>query len=144
VTRWCRLWLGVSAFLVAGTLATCGGGGVSYDLTRHDEHSVKRAMPESSGFRDSLSELLFPHLAEDDTVYAPGFTERAFRTVQPGYSQAQVLTLLGKPLGLRDYDGYTYWYYSQHGRRSKSFFLRLIGFDSSHHVVATEHAFLLE
>lgn len=130
--------------LLASFLSSCGGGTTTYDLGHYDARAEKRAKPESSGFKDRLSELVLPYLADDDTAYAPGFTESAFRRIRPGYSQAQVIALLGNPLGSRDYEGFTYWYYSQHGRRSKSFFLRLVGFDASHHVVATEHTFLLD
>jgi hypothetical protein len=34
----------------------------------------------------------------DDTIYARGYSEKGFQSVQPGMSKDQVRTLLGKPL----------------------------------------------
>ncbi len=47
-------------------------------------------------------------LYRDTSVYAPGFTQRAFEQVRPGLTQSEVRQLLGEPLGVRG----RAWYYS--------------------------------
>jgi outer membrane protein assembly factor BamE (lipoprotein component of BamABCDE complex) len=47
-------------------------------------------------------------LYRDTSIYAPGFTQRAFDKVRPGMTQSEVRQLLGEPLGVRD----RAWYYS--------------------------------
>jgi outer membrane protein assembly factor BamE (lipoprotein component of BamABCDE complex) len=47
-------------------------------------------------------------LYRDTSVYAPGFTQRAFEQVRPGMTQSEVRRLLGEPLGSRG----RAWYYS--------------------------------
>lgn len=47
-------------------------------------------------------------LYRDTSVYAPGFTQRAFDQVRPGMTQREVRQLLGEPLGMRGHA----WYYS--------------------------------
>lgn len=41
-------------------------------------------------------------LGPDTTLWAPGFTESAFLSVQPGMDRKQVYALLGKPLWASD------------------------------------------
>jgi outer membrane protein assembly factor BamE (lipoprotein component of BamABCDE complex) len=36
---------------------------------------------------------------EEDTVYAPGYSDKAFRRVKRGMSEQEVLNILGSPLG---------------------------------------------
>jgi hypothetical protein len=47
---------------------------------------------------DGLGGLVFGLLGEEDTVYAPGYSDRAFRQVEIGMSQQEVLSLLGEPI----------------------------------------------
>ena len=47
-------------------------------------------------------------LYRDTSVYAPGFTQRAFDQVRLGMTQSEVRQLLGEPLGVRG----RAWYYS--------------------------------
>jgi outer membrane protein assembly factor BamE (lipoprotein component of BamABCDE complex) len=47
-------------------------------------------------------------LYRDTSIYAPGFTQRAFEEVHPGMTQSEVRQLLGEPLGVKDQA----WYYS--------------------------------
>ena len=47
---------------------------------------------------DGLDALLFSRMFQEDTVYAPGYSDAAFRKVTVGMSQAEVLALLGPPL----------------------------------------------
>lgn len=47
-------------------------------------------------------------LYRDTSVYAPGFTQRAFEQVRPGMTESEVRQLLGEPLGVQG----RAWYYS--------------------------------
>ena len=47
---------------------------------------------------DGLDGLFFSRLFQEDTVYAPGYSDTAFRKVTVGMSQAEVLALLGPPI----------------------------------------------
>jgi len=52
-----------------------------------------------------------------DTVYSKGFSEKAFSQVSPGMSKADVLQLLGEPLGIDEHhDRDETWWYSNDGR----------------------------
>jgi inner membrane protein len=50
------------------------------------------------GSRDPLREGLIGAVVRGQTEYAPGFSERAFASVAPGMSEAEVAQLLGPPL----------------------------------------------
>jgi hypothetical protein len=84
----------------------------------------------SPSWADALGELVLPLLDDGgDTVYAPGFREAAFRSLPLGADSAAARRVLGAPLDqARHDDGETYWYYSQHGPRSKSYFMRILVF----------------
>ena len=56
---------------------------------------------------DGLDNLIFSLLLKDTTVYAPGYSEQAFKTIRRGMSEHEVFTMLGKPLS----EG---WYYDSH------------------------------
>jgi hypothetical protein len=47
-----------------------------------------------------------------DTEYAPGYSESAFRTVNIGTTEEEVLRLLGEPLQVRETAPYIWWLYS--------------------------------
>ena len=47
---------------------------------------------------DGLDGLFFSRLFQEDTIYAPGYSDTAFRKVTVGMSQAEVLALLGPPI----------------------------------------------
>jgi hypothetical protein len=48
---------------------------------------------------DGFSGLVLKWILTDDTEYATGYSDSAFRTVHPGMSADQVLTSVGRPLG---------------------------------------------
>lgn len=56
--------------------------------------------------------------ATEDTEYAPGYSERAFRAVELGDAEAEVLAALGEPLSERVGEPSTTWLYADggHGR----------------------------
>jgi hypothetical protein len=78
-------------------------------------------------FVESL--LFFP----DDTIYAPGYSENAFRKIGAGQLEEEVLALLGEPLEkkLSPASGHEYWYYSEHGPRYQNFWNKIVIFDPS-------------
>jgi inner membrane protein len=61
----------------------------------------------SSG--DPVREAVVGLVLREDTAYASGFSEKAFRTITPGMSEAQVRRLLGAPIGES-------WFYSPRGQ----------------------------
>lgn len=84
---------------------------------------------------DGLGELVLPFLdGGGDTAYAPGFREDAFRSLPVGADLATAHRAVGAPLDQSRYGGETYWYYSRHGPRSKSYFLRILIFDQTEHL----------
>ena len=57
---------------------------------------------------DNLGGLIFPLFMDEDTEYAPGYNDQAFRKVAAGMTQPEVSTLLGQPLStLYSRDGET-------------------------------------
>ena len=54
-----------------------------------------------------------------DTVYAPNFTQEKFDYIKPGIDSAQVISLLGQPLGKQKLDNsQCIWYYTGDGKCS--------------------------
>lgn len=47
---------------------------------------------------DGLGGVVWPLVFETDTEYASGYSEAAFRRVQPSMSRQAVISLLGRPL----------------------------------------------
>lgn len=47
---------------------------------------------------DGLDGFLWSLLSDEDTVYAPGYSDRSFRQVQIGMTAGEVLTRLGEPI----------------------------------------------
>jgi hypothetical protein len=71
-----------------------------------------------------------------DTRYAPRYDERRFRSIKPGATAAEVVTLLGEPLSRRNWgDGTTIWYYSDPGP-SQNYFVRVLIFSPEDRVIA--------
>jgi len=74
------------------------------------------------------SVVIFPH----DTIYAVGYSEKAFRQVRSEEPRGRVLALLGEPLSRSDFsDDHTeYWYYSKHGPRYDTYWNKIVVFDA--------------
>jgi outer membrane protein assembly factor BamE (lipoprotein component of BamABCDE complex) len=51
--------------------------------------------------------------SRDTTVYAPGFNEEAFQRLKPGMELAEVYSLLGEPLAVRQEDSPERWCYGE-------------------------------
>jgi inner membrane protein len=58
---------------------------------------------------DPVRDAIVGFVLREDTSYASGFSEKAFRTIAPGMSKAQVRRLLGAPIGES-------WFYSPLGQ----------------------------
>ena len=53
--------------------------------------------------------------------------------------------ILGPPLHKREFaDGRTYWYYSRHGRRFDSYFVRILVFDEQGRLLARRSYFYVD
>jgi inner membrane protein len=59
--------------------------------------------------RDRVREAMVGFVLREDTAYANGFSETAFRTITPGMSDQEVRRLLGVPIGES-------WFYSPRGQ----------------------------
>jgi outer membrane protein assembly factor BamE (lipoprotein component of BamABCDE complex) len=57
---------------------------------------------------EGLDGLLFARTVHEDTIYAPGYSDAAFRKIHRSMSEAEVLRLLPSPIG-------EVWIYSEHG-----------------------------
>jgi hypothetical protein len=68
--------------------------------------------------------LVFP----DDTMYAPGFSEKAFGAISLGEKGSRVLEILGEPFSRRVgfTNGNEYWSYSKRGIRHKNYWIRIV------------------
>jgi hypothetical protein len=49
---------------------------------------------------DGLDGLIWSSMFEEDTVYAPGYSDASFRKVANGMSESELKSLLGDPLSL--------------------------------------------
>jgi len=134
---------GFRILLVSGLVLLSAGAGVftmrvpfSYDLATDDGLARWHTRPAwVAGWLTRLGEVVLPLLERGDTEYARGFTERAFSEVEPGASQGAVRQSLGAPLLTKAFpDGTTVWYYSRHGPRSRSYFIRALEFSSDNKV----------
>jgi outer membrane protein assembly factor BamE (lipoprotein component of BamABCDE complex) len=57
-------------------------------------------------------------LVRDDTVYAPGYSEAKFTSIQLGMSREEVTRLLGQPLNVDSAPGYILWTYASSDLRN--------------------------
>ncbi len=63
----------------------------------------------------TLLALVAGWLADDSTVYAPGYSYRRFRAIRPGMPRAEVIRSLGPPLSIDPAPGRTRWAYGSPG-----------------------------
>jgi outer membrane protein assembly factor BamE (lipoprotein component of BamABCDE complex) len=57
--------------------------------------------------------LIYPGI---DTHYTQGFSQRKFAKVQPGMTKAEVLNLLGEPIGGPEAVASSHWSYTRDGK----------------------------
>ena len=134
-------------FLAATSLVVSCTWRSEYDLSR--DSSARSADSPSTKFerpwRDSLGELIFPLIEEDDTRYAAGYAEHVFLSLEIGTSKEQVRRRLGLPLSTKTFDGdYECWYYSEAGRLYKSYFVRVLKFDMQGTLIGRYQSFYLD
>ena len=55
-----------------------------------------------------------------DTQYAPGYSEAKFKSIKPGDSEQQVISMLGQPFSTEDSKPFVEWIYSADEQRSYS------------------------
>ena len=115
-----------------------------YDLNERAKAEPPQPV-RSSGWKEALGEAVLPLLGHHDTEYAPGFKERSFQTLEMGISQDEVKRIIGDPLFTKTFpDGRVYWYYSRHGKTSKSFFTRILVFREDGRLIARHTEFYLD
>jgi outer membrane protein assembly factor BamE (lipoprotein component of BamABCDE complex) len=87
-------------------------------------------------FNDRSAHVLF---FPEDTHYAAGFSEEAFRRVHRGQAKGEVLKLLGEPLGRYQLEssGQEVWRYATSGPEYSNYWIRIVEFDRSGKVVTT-------
>jgi len=108
-----------------------GRGQYQYDLNATAGPDLTTIPLQSSSWKEALGEAVLPFLDTHDTEYAAGFREDVFRSLEMGISQDEVRRRLGAPISTKSFpDGITYWYHSRHGAKSKSYFMRILAFDS--------------
>jgi hypothetical protein len=131
-------------FLISVVALSCRGQAV-YDLNAQAKPDSSKSPPRSSSWKEAVGEVVLPLFDKNDTEYAPGFKEEVFRSVEMGFSQDEVKRRLGEPLSSKTFaDGNTCWYYSRHGKKSKSYFLRLLEFDGKGILVARRAEFYVD
>jgi hypothetical protein len=129
----------ISLLLVA---ASCGR--YEYSLSEKKPASPAGDRAVGGDWLSALGERILPLIEEHDTQYAPGYREEVFRTLAFGVTEADVARLLGPPLLAKRFsDGNTCWYYTRHGERSASYFVRVLEFDPRCVLVARRHYFYL-
>ena len=134
--------------LVALLMQACDGR-FEYDLfdTGSEAPSSQSADVESTdgSWTAALGELILPLIDKHDTEYAPNYSEEVFRSLELGSDTAAVEQLLGPPLLAKEFpDDKTYWYYSRHGERFDSYFVRILVFDGEGSLVARRSYFYVD
>jgi len=133
----------ISLVSVFATLS-CRGTSV-YDLNAKAQSEPPKTPRQSSSWKEAIGEAVLPLIDKHDTEYAAGFKEDVFRSLKMGISQVDVKTRLGEPLSTKSFpDGNTCWYYSRHGTKSKSYFVRLLEFDAKGVLVARRAEFYVD
>jgi outer membrane protein assembly factor BamE (lipoprotein component of BamABCDE complex) len=133
----------VALSLVWVSMLSCSGASV-YDLNTKSQPEPPKP-PRSTSWREALGEVVLPLFDRNDTEYATAFKEEVFRALEMGLSQDDVKRRLGEPVSTKTFsDGDTCWYYSRHGKQSKSYFVRLLEFDGKGILVARRSAFYLD
>lgn len=130
----------ISLLLVA---ASCG----RYEYSLSEKKPAASPAGDRAAGDDWLSavgERILPLIEEHDTQSAPGYREEVFRALAFGAAEADVARLLGPPLLTKQFsDGSTCWYYTRHGERSASYFVRVLEFDQRGVLIARRHYFYL-
>jgi hypothetical protein len=109
-----------------------------YQLT--DEKTPSQTAGD--GWLEAAGERILPLIDKHDTEYAPGYREEVFSKVALGVTEAEVARLLGPPLQTKQFsDGTTCWYYTRHGERFASYFVRILKFDQQGILIARRHYF---
>lgn len=142
----CRLvWL-VAAMTLGSLLAQACDTGSEYDLQGEAMSELPAGAPSTDGsLSAALGELLWPLITKHDTEYAPGYSEEVYRSLKLGARQEAVEQALGPPLKAKEFpDGLTYWYYSRHGQRFDSYFVRILGFDQDGRLVTRRSYFYVD
>jgi hypothetical protein len=127
----CRSVFLAAAVTFGGLLVQGCDAGFKYDL-QGEATSTQPADTQSTdgSWSAALGELLWPVVTKHDTEYAPGYNERAYRSLDMGMGHEAVEQALGPPLEVKEFpDGMTYWYYSRHGQQFDSYFVRILGFN---------------
>lgn len=101
------------------------GGTFTYDLNGPNPDSERARQ----SWRYRVGQAILPLVYAHDTHYSPGYKEESFQSLKPGTSQGEVRSLLGEPLKKYQLeDGHWMWHYSQHGPKSKDYFVRTLEF----------------
>lgn len=139
------IWPVVAAILVALLMQACDGK-FEYDLKSEAPSSQPADVESTDGsWAAALSELILPLIDKHDTEYAPGYSEEVFRSLDLGTDSATVEELLGPPLLTKEFpEDKTYWYYSRHGERFDSYFVRILVFDGEGKLVARHSSFYVD
>ena len=90
--------------------------------------------------------MLFTTFTKEDTVYAVDYSEKKFDTIRKNMSDREVISLLGNPLDKKKLpeDKKEIWYYSRAGKKYDNYFVRLVYFDESKHVIKTVKEYYLD
>ena len=129
------------AFLV---MDSRGYGGLGYSLATGKSRSASPLIRKA--LRRTM-ERIVPLFVESDTVYAPDFTEKDFRRIQPGMSGRDVEDLMGSALFTWRFDDRASegWYYSWFGGASENYYVRMVEMDTrTGKVIRSYSAFYLD
>lgn len=128
--------------LILVVAVSCGR--YEYPLASKESPVATKKRGARAEWLSSMGEVIFPLIEKHDTEYAIGYREEVFRTIDLGASEARVFQRLGPPLLVRHFsDGSTYWYYTRHGKRLPSYFVRILGFDQKRSLIARYHYFYI-
>lgn len=118
-------------------------GRYEYSLTGEKKQTSPAEDRAAGGsWLTAVGERILPLIEKHDTKYAPGYREEVFRTLEPGATESEVVLLLGRPLLTKQFsDGNTCWYYTRHGERFASYFVRILEFDRRGVLIARRHYF---
>jgi hypothetical protein len=78
-----------------------------------------------------LFDIILPYFRNEDTIYAPDYSEKQFISLKVNMDKEVALKKIGEPLETQQLDNGELWfYYSRHGPKYDNYYVRIIVFKS--------------
>lgn len=138
--RYCRV-VGLAKLL---TLVVAVGCARTSEYTLEDGRKAREGHARTT-WKETIAEIILPLMVKDETRYADGYTEKAFRELAIGSPANDAETKLGEPLLKRQCgDKAICWYYSRPAGPSGNYFVRVLMFDMEGRLTYKGHSFYVD